>query len=297
MSDLLADAELHIKDGYAKVGEVTLHYVQCGDGERLAILLHGFPQCWYSWRHQLKSLGKGFTVVAPDMRGYNLSDKPNSKEHYRIEHLVKDVIGLIDHFGRRDAAIIGHDWGAGVAWATALLEPERVWKLAALQVPPLKVWRKNLSLKQALRSWYMAFFQLPFIPELWISALDFYGLERTFRTTSRPGTFNDTDIAIYKEALRQQGALTAAINYYRANVLSLFLKGSENSGAREGRIKCPTLFIYGERDFAIVPETVRGVSRVIDAPYRELRIPDSNHWVNEEFPVEVNSALIDFLTA
>jgi len=291
-----------IRHDYAQVGEVRLHYAECGRGERLVLLLHGFPECWYSWRHQLTTLGgEHFRVVAPDLRGYNLSDKPARVEDYRMEKLVGDVLGLIDHFGARDAAIVGHDWGAAIAWAVAARHPERVWKLAALQVPPLPVWFANMTVKQALSSWYMLFFQLPYVPEWRLSLNDFAGLDGMFKKTARPGTFTDTDLAIYKNALRQKSeatnttALTAAINYYRANVFANLSRSGDKAKARGARIRVPTLFIYGERDFAIVPESVRDVGKHIDAPYRELRLANSNHWVQQESPAEVNAALLSFL--
>ncbi|MCA1555609.1 MAG: alpha/beta hydrolase [Acidobacteria bacterium] len=292
-----------IRHDYAQVGEVRLHYAECGRGERLVLLLHGFPECWYSWRHQLTALGgERFRVVAPDLRGYNLSDKPARVEDYRMEKLVGDVLGLIDHFGARDAAIVGHDWGAAIAWAVAARHPERVWKLAALQVPPLPVWFANMTVKQALSSWYMLFFQLPYVPEWRLSLSDFAGLDGMLKKTSRPGTFTDTDLAIYKNALRQKSeatnttALTAAINYYRANVFANLSRSSgDKTKTRGARIRVPTLFIYGERDFAIVPESVRDVGKHIDAPYRELRLANSNHWVQQESPAEVNAALLSFL--
>ncbi|HEX8098029.1 MAG TPA: alpha/beta hydrolase, partial [Pyrinomonadaceae bacterium] len=219
-------------------------------------------------------------------------------EDYRIDLLVDDVTGLIRHFGEREAAIVGHDWGAAVAWAVAIKHPEYVWKLAALQVPPPGAWRKNMTLKQALRSWYMLFFQLPRLPEWWIAANDFAALEKAFKqTTARKGAFTDTDIAVYKQALREEGALTAAVNYYRANVFNLFVSRREEEGSEEGagRVRVPTLFVYGEQDFAIVPETVRGVGEFVDAPYSELRIARSGHWVQNEAAAEVNHALARFL--
>ena len=297
MSNQLDNLDASIRHGYAQIGDVRLHYAERGGGDRLVILLHGFPECWYSWRHQLMALGERFHVVAPDMRGYNLSDKPAHVEDYRIERLADDVTGLIRHFGARQASIVGHDWGAAAGWAVAEKHPEYVSKLAAMQVPPARAWAENITLKQLLRSWYIFFFQLPLIPEWWISRADFAGLERTFRETSRPGTFTATDLAILKSAMREPGALTASINYYRANLRRLFWRRREATGgeAPDGRIRVPTLFIYGARDFAIVPETVRGIEKYIDAPFREVRIEASNHWVQQEFPAEVNAALSEFL--
>ncbi|HEX8474768.1 MAG TPA: alpha/beta hydrolase [Pyrinomonadaceae bacterium] len=310
MSSELINLDPSIRHGYAQVGDVRLHYAERGSGSRLVLLLHGFPECWYSWRHQLTALGDEYRVVAPDLRGYNLSDKPPRVEDYRMEKLVDDVLALVRHFGAREAAIVGHDWGAAVAWAVAQKYPEYVWKLAALQVPPPAAWRKNITLKQMLRSWYMFFFQIPQLPEWWMRAGDFAVLERMFKQTSRPGTFTDTDLAVYKSALRTPGALTAAVNYYRANVRSLLRPGErlrELLGRKDkntpsdlledddGRVRVPVLFIYGERDMAIVPETVRGVGAYVDAPFRELRLHASGHWVQQESHVEVNAALITFL--
>src|SRR5947209_6824818 len=214
-----AERDLAIRHGYAQVGDVRLHYVECGSGDELVILLHGFPEFWYSWRHQLPVLGRRYHVVAPDMRGFNLSDKPPRVEDYRIELLVADVVGLISYFGKERAAVVGHDWGAAVAWGLAQRHPENVSKLATLQVPPPAAWRANFTLRQLRRSWYMFFFQLPRLPEWWARANDFARVEQMYKTTTvQSDTFSDADIAMYKEALRQPGALTASINYYRANV-------------------------------------------------------------------------------
>jgi len=297
MSENLSSLESSVRHGYAQVGDVRLHYAESGGGERLVLLLHGFPECWYSWRHQLEALGARFRVVAPDMRGYNLSDKPAGVKDYVIERLVDDVTGLIRHFGASEAAVVGHDWGAAVAWAVAQRHPEYVWKLAALQVPPPAVWAKNVTLKQLLRSWYMFFFQLPALPEWFVSRDDFAAVEKTFRTTARPGTFTDTDIAVFKSALRQPGAVTGGINYYRANFGARLRRAWERKPyAREELIRVPTLFVYGEQDMAIVPETVQGVGDYIDAPYTEVRLGRSGHWVQQESPTEINAALLRFLT-
>jgi len=286
-----------ITHDYAQVGDVRLHYAECGSGDELVILLHGFPECWYSWRHQFPVLCERFHVVAPDMRGFNLSDKPVRVEDYRIDNLVEDVLGLIRHFGKDKAAIVAHDWGAGVAWALAQRHPEAVEKLAAMQVPMPAAWRENMTFAQLRRSWYMFFFQLPRIPEWWMKANDFRRVVEMYRTTSvRPNAFTDDDIAVYKEALNQPGALTASLNYYRANVFRSLKRGGIETPKDAGRVKAPTLFIYGEQDMAVLPATVKGLERFIDAPYREVRIPDSGHWVQNEAVSEVNEALLDFLT-
>jgi pimeloyl-ACP methyl ester carboxylesterase len=291
-----------ISHGYAQVNGIRLHYAESGSGDNLVLLLHGFPEFWYSWRHQLAALGEQYHVVAPDMRGYNLSDKPKRVEDYRIDILVEDTVGLIKHFGAAQAALVAHDWGAAVAWAVAQKYPELISKLVSLQVPPGAVWRANMSLKQLLRSWYMFFFQLPWIPEWAIGRNGLAAIDQTFQeNVGRKGTFTSEDVAKYKEALRQPGALTAAVNYYRANVRRLMSTRAtapqENAGTahNRGRIRVPTLFIFGEQDFAILPATIRGWEQQIDAPYRELRIADSGHWVQNEAADEVNCALLEFL--
>lgn len=292
------EPRLIVSHGFADVGDVRLHYAECGTGDELVILLHGFPEFWYSWRHQLPVLAERYHVVAPDMRGFNLSDKPAGIKNYRIESLVKDVLGLIKFFGKEKAAIVAHDWGAGVAWALAQRHPEVVSKLVAMQVPPPAAWRANFTLRQLRRSWYMFFFQLPRLPEWWAGANDFSRVEKMYRETSvRPDAFTDSDIAVYKEALKRPAALRSSLNYYRANVLKSLFRGGgvETPSERDGRVRVPTLFIYGEQDVAIIPETVRGVGRFVDAPYRELRIADSGHWVQNEAVEEVNAALLDFL--
>src|SRR5258707_9673646 len=155
-----------ITNAYANVNGIRLHYAEAGSGDQLVILLHGFPEFWYSWQKQLQALSGKFHVVAPDMRGYNLSDKPSRVEDYRMQLLVEDVIGLIQHFGASKAAIVGHDWGAGVAWAVAKKHPKQVASLAVMQVPPAALRRRKSSDRPLIRSWYVFFFQLPKMPGL-----------------------------------------------------------------------------------------------------------------------------------
>lgn len=282
----------NIKFDYAQIGAVQLHYATAGDGDKLVVLLHGFPESWYSWRHQIAALSDEYTVVAPDMRGYNLSDKPENVSDYRLDKLIDDVTGLINHFGRENAAVIGHDWGAAVAWGIGQKHPEYLWKLGALQVPPVSVWRKNLTLRQFLASWYMFFFQLPFLPEFYLKQNDYAALENALRnTTLEKGVFTDADIAAYKKGWREPFALTAMINYYRANILGRFFG---NSGSSK-KITVPTVFIYGEHDQAVLPETVKGIGDFVDAEYEEFHIPTSAHWVQQEASDAVTEILRDFL--
>lgn len=281
-----------ISFGEAQIGGVKIHYAKAGEGEKLVVLLHGFPEFWYSWRHQLAALSDEYTVVAPDLRGFNLSDKPKNVSDYDVEKSVDDVIGLIHHFGRRQAAVIGHDWGAVIAWKLAQNHPEYLWKVGALQVPPMSVWRKNQSFKQFLASWYMFFFQLPVLPELLLKFNDYAALENGLRSsTVEDDVFDDADIAEYKKAWSEPFALTAMLNYYRANFFKRFLIKTEN----EAKIKVPTIFIYGEQDQAVLPESVKGIKEMIDAPYEEFHIPSSGHWVQQESAETVTEILREFL--
>ncbi len=281
-----------ISFGYANVGEVNLHYAKAGDGEKLVILLHGFPEFWYSWRHQLTDLSDKYTVVAPDLRGYNLSDRPRASSAYTVDKLAGDIIGLIHHFGRAKAAVIGHDWGAAIAWALAIKQPEVIWKLGALQVPPVRVWKRNQTLKQYFASWYMFFFQLPLLPEFLLSQNDYALLAGSLRdSTASPNVFTDDEINEYKKVWRQPGALTAMLSYYRANILGRLF----GSNQTPQKIDLPTLFIYGEKDKAILPETVAGVGDMISGPFREHRIANSGHWVQQEAAEEFTSTLRSFL--
>lgn len=287
---------VRITEGYAQLQDVRLHYAESGAGNNeLVLLLHGFPEFSYSWRHQLPVLGEKYHVVAPDMRGYNLSDKPARVEDYTIDALVGDVIGLMDHFGAAKANVVGHDWGAGVAWAIAQQHPERVSRLSVMQVPPAALWRKNMGFRQLMRSWYMLFFQLPRLPEWLISRKNFEGIDRTFREkVVNKSAFTDEDVKRYKEAIQRPGVLTAAVNYYRANVKRISSKQKNDADRSERRVPMPTLFVFAEKDFAIIPKTVRGVRDYVSGPYRELRLPNSGHWVQNEAAEEVNQALLDF---
>jgi epoxide hydrolase 4 len=281
-----------IRFDYAQVGGTRLHYATAGDGDELVLLLHGFPECWYSWRHQLAALSERYTIVAPDLRGFNLSDKPGRVSDYRLAELADDVIGLIHHFRRQKAAVIGHDWGGAIAWNIGFEHPQYLSKLGVFQTPPPTVWKRNLSLRQLAASWYMFFFLVPYLPEYLLAANDFALLRRALReTTAERGAISEADIEVYKKAWSQPSALTTMVNYYRANVLSRFLKPKTS----EKKISVPTLFVYGQQDQAVLPETVRGVGDVVEAPFEQFFFPQCAHWIQQEAPLEINQLLLDFL--
>jgi pimeloyl-ACP methyl ester carboxylesterase len=272
----------------ADVGSIRLHYVEAGEGP-LVVLLHGFPEFWYEWRLQIPALAAaGFRVVAPDMRGYNLSDKPEGVERYRVELLVEDVAGLVRHLGAERAHVVGHDWGGIVAWYFAMLRPELLDRLVVLNAPhPAAFAREIVKPDQMLRSAYAGFFQLPAVPELALRAGDFALLERVLRTEpARPGAFTDADVERYKEAFAQPGALTASLNYYRA------FARRDRPAVRA--IAAPTLLVWGEKDPHLVVRLTEGLEEWVPG-IRVERIPEASHWVAVDEPERVNRLLAGFL--
>ena len=289
MDETLSDL---IEHRYAQLGNVRLHYVEVGEGP-LVVLLHGFPQFWYMWRFQIPALaGAGFRVVAPDMRGYNLSEKPRGVSSYRVELLARDVERLILACGEESAMVVGHDWGAAVAWVTAMMYPERVKRLGILNVPhPERFARGLLRPAQLLRSSYMFFFQIPRLPEKGLVVGDFASLRYALRNEQmHPGAFTDEDIERYVEALARPGALTAALNYYRA----LFRRNPLKARALLRRIEAPVMVIWGERDRYLGKELAEPDPTWVPN-LRVERLPDASHFVAEDRPDEVNSLLIGFL--
>jgi pimeloyl-ACP methyl ester carboxylesterase len=277
---------------YADLGNVRLHYVEVGEGP-LVLLLHGFPQFWYQWRHQIPALVEaGFRVVAPDMRGYNLSDKPLGVRAYRVELLARDVERLILACGEQTAVVVGHDWGAIAAWIAAMRHPERVEKLAILNVPhPARSLDGLLSPMQLLRSSYMFFFQIPRLPEEVIRAGDFGLLRSVFRSDPvQPEAFTAEDIERYIEAIAQPGALTASLNYYRA-----LLRYPGETRALLKRVEAPVLVIWGERDRFLSRRLAEPPRLWVPNLMRVKRLPNASHWVAEDRPLEVNTLLLDFL--
>jgi epoxide hydrolase 4 len=277
---------------YADLGDVRLHYVEAGEGS-LVLLLHGFPQFWYQWRHQIPALVEaGFRVVAPDMRGYNLSDKPLGVRAYRVELLARDVERLILACGEQTAVVVGHDWGAIAAWIAAMRHPERVEKLAILNVPhPARSLDGLLSPMQLLRSSYVFFFQIPRLPEEVIRAGDFAFLRSVFRSDPvRQGALTAEDIERYIEAIAQPGVLTASLNYYRA-----LLRNPREMRALLQRVEAPVLVIWGEKDRFLSRRLAEPPRLWVPNLIRVKRLPDASHWVAEDRPLEVNTLLLDFL--
>jgi epoxide hydrolase 4 len=275
----------------AVVNGVRLHYVEAGVGP-LVLLLHGFPEFWYSWYHQIGPLAAaGFRVMAPDLRGYNLSDKPKGVNAYRVEALMADVAGLIRHTGESSSTVIGHDWGGVLAWLLPLHYPEIVQKRVILNAPHPAAFRRELhrNIDQLRRSWYIFFFQFPLLPEALMRAGNFALLHRMLtRQPVRPGAFSANDLALYRQALAQPGALNAAINWYRA----AFRRATRLD--EDAPCNVPTLLIWGERDAFLSPHLTEGLEQW--APnLRVERIPDASHWVQNDAPERVNELMIEFL--
>lgn len=278
---------------FFQIASVRLHAVALGPNDGpVVILLHGFPEFWYGWHKQIEPLASaGFRVIVPDQRGYNLSSKPTGVASYALPAVVSDVIGIADQVGQKKIFLAGHDWGAAVAWSTALLHPQRITKLAVINVPHPSVMRRFLSthLRQMLRSWYIFFFQLPYLPEAFFSTSNFRIGERSLLRSSRPGTFSPEDLAQYRAAWSQPGALTAMINWYRA----LFRVRTK---FRDRTVRVPTRILWGERDAFLLKEMAHESLRYC-ADAELFTFADATHWLQHEEAARVSQLLIEFFQA
>jgi len=283
-----------MQHGFAHVNGVRLHYVAQGAG-KLVVLLHGFPEFWYSWRHQIPALAEHFQVVAPDLRGYNDSEKPAGVANYQIDLLTADVMGLIRAFGEEKAIIVGHDWGGGVAWTFAADYPQATERLIVLNCPHPGAFQKQLrsNFRQLRRSWYMFFFQIPWLPEWGIRLNRRRFVEQAFRGMAiRKEAFPDEDLQRYVEALEKPGALTAAINYYRTAFRETVRRGERQFA----KIIRPTLLIWGEEDIALGKELTYNMEPYFTDRFEIKYIPRCSHWVQQEQPELVNRYMLEFLS-
>jgi pimeloyl-ACP methyl ester carboxylesterase len=272
-------------------GEVRLHVVLGGEGPAV-VLLHGFPESWWTWHRVIPGLiAAGFRVVAVDQRGYNLSDRPDGVAAYRIERLVADVVGVLDGLGIARAHVVGHDWGGMIAWAFAMAHPDRLDRLVVLNLPHPRRFRTALwTSRQLFMSWYIGLFQLPVVPEWMLRRQDFAALRKAGWRGRSPDAFTPDDVARYIQAFSQPGALTAAVNWYRALARDV-LRGT---APPIRRIDAPTLVIFGERDKALNKDFADPLPE--DVPNaRVLRIPQASHFVHHDEPVQVGGAIAAFL--
>ncbi len=275
-----------MNDAYAELSEVRLHYVEQGEGP-LVILLHGFPEAWFGWRFQIPALATaGFRVVAPDLRGFNLSSKPAGVAAYELDHVAYDVKELIETLGEQSAFVAGHDWGGATAWELAMRHPEAVRRLAILSSPHPRRFRHALlrNRRQMARSWYFGLFQLPWLPEQLLARDGWAGLKQGFAKDARTGTFRPEDAARYVEAWEQPGARTAMLNYYRA--------GIRRRGAELTPIAAPTLVLWGDRDRYLLPELAEPDPK--DVPDQRVVHLDASHWIHHDEWAEVNHRLAEF---
>lgn len=281
MTSTLAELEHH----FADVNGIRMHYIAAGAGETV-VMLHGFPESWYSWRHQIAALSPHYRVIAPDLRGYNETE---NRGPYDTDTLQNDVLGLIEHLGESRVHVIGHDWGAAIAWLLAIEHPEAVRSLGICNVPHPAIFAKGIRRpRQLLRSWYIFFFQLPWLPERLMAFDNYHMLARNLIHSCRPGTFTREDITAFLANWRRQG-LSGGINWYRAVV-----RDRRPLPGRVPLIMAPTVFIWGERDFALGRELTHGTEEYVhDLTMRYL--PEASHWVQQEEPDRVSEYLLEHL--
>ena len=275
------------------INGVALHVVLAGPASgKPLLLLHGFPEFWFGWRHQIDYFASsGYRVIIPDQRGYNLSEKPAGIGSYSIDLLAKDVVGVLDAVADSKAFVVGHDWGASVTWYLSTRYSERVCRSAMLSFPHPRVFIKNLIINptQLRKSWYVLFFQVPWLPELILRRRDWAPLVRLLLDTSPRGVFSDADLQHYKESWTRKGALTAMLNWYRAALLSPSALAVDPEASR---VKVPALLLWGKNQFA--GETMARESlHYCDDGHLEI-FETATHWVQHEEPARVNTLLCQF---
>ncbi|MBV8849724.1 MAG: alpha/beta fold hydrolase [Methylobacteriaceae bacterium] len=267
---------------------------ECGHGDDIALLLHGFPEARFSWRHQLMPLARlGWHVIAPDMRGYGDTTRPSDRAAYELRHLVDDVAALFSALGARRKLLIGHDWGAVIAWSVAIARAVPLDTLIVMNVPHPDVFRRVIrhSWAQRLRSWYVLFFQLPWLPEAALTYAGARAVERVFTGMAQnPDAFPPDVLARYRANATRPGAMTAMLNYYRANALA-FVKSAPSPP-----VQVPTLMIWGEHDVALGLELTEGYDGLVD-DFTLRRLPQASHWVQQDAPDAVNAAMEEWLNA
>ena len=277
-----------------RVGDVRLWVHDSGSGSPV-ILLHGFPELAYSWRHQVPALvDGGYRAIVPDLRGYGRSDRPDSVSDYGMQALTGDVIGLMDALELERAHIVAHDWGGSLAWVAASTRPERVESLTILNSPhPVaSAEARNEDPEQRAKSWYMLLFQFPGIGEAWLSGDDFRNFRDMVFDNAASGAFSAEEVEVYLSAFREDGALTAALNYYRANMPpAAWLRPPPQLPD----ITVPTMLVWGEGDqYLGLGLLERSITKVVGT-LRVERLPGVSHWVQNEAPQDVNRLLLDWL--
>ena len=290
-----------LKHDYANLNDIRLHYVTAGKG-KLLMFAHGFPEFWYGWKNQITEFENEYQVVAPDMRGYNLSSKPTDVEQYRVEYLIEDLRLLAEHLGHKRFILIGHDWGGAVAWAFALLHPDYLEKLIIINAPNPGVFNRELQENPAQQraSQYMLMFRSSQAEQV-LSADNYASLvDSILGKGLKEGYFTTEDRNAYLEAWSQPGSLTGGLNYYRAARVG---PPSDQGGQASGnfdtdttvqKVTVPTLVIWGEKDQALLTGNLEGLEEFVPE-LTVKRIPDGSHWVVHEKPDLVNAYIRDFI--
>ncbi len=279
------------KNHFIETNGIRLHYVSQGKG-KLMLMLHGFPEFWYSWRHQIAEFADNYCVVALDLRGYNHSDKPQKLEAYQMSELIADVRGVIEGLGYQDCILVAHDWGGAIAWTFSYAYPEMVEKLIVLNIPHPALFAEGLKTpQQLLKSWYIFFFQIPWLPEFLFRSNDYRAIKNAFSGMAiNKDAFKQADLNAYRDAAAQPGALTAMINYYRCIFPSLFKDNRQQWEV----LDVPTLTIWGENDTALGKELTLGTEKYVK-DWQIKYIPNCSHWVQQEQPALVNSYIREFI--
>ena len=288
---------------YANVNGQRLHYAKAGSGP-LIVFLHGFPEFWYEWKHQIAEFSRDRTVVAPDMRGYNLSSKPAELSAYQMPNLVEDVrtlaSELIKSTGGTTFTLVAHDWGGVVAWVFAALHPEMLDKLVIVNAPHPTIFGKLLSSDAAQQkaSTYMLMFRSP-EAEATLSANSYEWLTSAVLGDGiKDGTVTEADRKAYIEAWSQPGALTGGLNYYRSSGVGPPAAAAEAAAPAAALpsliVRVPTLVIWGEKDTALLPVNLEGLDQLVPT-LTVRRIPDGTHWVVREKAADVNRMIREFL--
>jgi epoxide hydrolase 4 len=267
-------------------------------GDKLAILLHGFPELNFSWRHQIPALvEKGYRVWAPNMRGYGASSKPEGIDAYRLNTMIEDVAAVIDlakaEQPAREVMLVAHDWGAIVAWMFAIRRLRPLDRLVIMNVPHPKCAEREIrKWRQLRKSWYIFFFQIPWLPERLLLARQARAVKQAFTASAaHKGRFAPEDMAVYAAAAQRPGAMTAMLNYYRA-----LMRLPDMGDVGDGRVETPTLVIWGENDIALDIHLLDRMEEWV--PNLTLhRLPGISHWVQQDAPEEVNRLLGDWLAA
>jgi pimeloyl-ACP methyl ester carboxylesterase len=285
-----------LKTRQVRANGLTFTLDEAGDGDDVALFLHGFPESRRSWRRQLPALAAlGWRAVAVDMRGYGQSERPKGRASYGLEHLTADVGALFDVLGARRRLLIGHDWGALVAWAAAIEQVRPLDGLIVMNVPHPAIYARHIrrSPAQLLKSWYVFFFQAPWLPEALTTARGARLVELAFtRGVADPSIFSAEDLQVYRDNAMAPGAMTAMINYYRANAATL---GAADRTMTQ-LIETPTLMIWGEQDAFLGVELTEGYGPYV-ADFTLNRLPGVSHWVQQETADEVNRRMADWMKA